>query len=417
VSRAAARRRRALPTPRGLRDLARRAHRTRRTRARIIIEQSFEILPHYRAVSGARLAAVRRSVLHHLGLFYNVTLATGRALTAEDLEPSRQVARRRAAEGVPLGEFLTFFQIGLTVIWEHLMATAGDGPALRDLLLDRVGAVISNQTQLMTALVEAYVEERERLSRFRERDLDEFFSLLVADEAPDAVLEARARSLGLPLDDAHVVAVFEPGAEAEADLRGRLAQRLPASPLRLGRTREGFVAALPDEPQLAQRIEGAASAVDRHVGLGARGCGLASLRRSAREALRALRIGMALGAAGRVHRYDDVAVLDLVGVGSPDSEAFVRRTLGGLLDAGASRSPLETLRQLGAHAHRIKPAAAALGVHPHTLAYRLKQIRRRFGLDLDDPEVRLRVQLALRIFDAKSAPVEPRRPRRRTRPR
>jgi hypothetical protein len=405
-------------TPRGLRELARRVYRTRRTRARIIIEQSFEILPHYRGVSGARLAAVRRSVLHHLGLFYNVTLATGRALTAEDLEPSRQVARRRAAEGVPLGEFLTFFQIGLTVIWEHLMATAGGTPALRDLLLDRVGAVISNQTQLMTALVEAYVEERERLSRFRERDLDEFFQLLVTDEAPDSVLEPRARSLGLPLDEAHAVAVFGPGGgEAERELRSRLAQRLPAAALRLGRTREGFVAALPEDPQLAQRLESAASAVDARVGLGTSGRGVASLRRSAGEALRALRIGAALDGAARVHRYEEVAVLDLVRAGTPDSDAFVRRTLGPLLDAGASRSSLETLRQLGAHGHRIKPAAAALGIHPHTLTYRLKQLRRRFGLELDDPELRLRVQLALRILDATRGAGEPRRPRRRARPR
>jgi hypothetical protein len=410
--------RRTRPAPRALRELIRRVHRTRRTRARIIIEQSIEMLPHYRGISGARLATVRRSVLHHLALFYNVTLATGRALTAEDLEPSRQVARRRAAEGVPLGEFLTFFQIGLTVIWEHLMATAGDQPALRDLLLDRVGAVISNQTQLMTALVEAYVEERERLSRFRERDLDELFQLLVTDEAPDTVVEARARSLGLPFEDAHAVTVFAHGGDdGQRDVRRRLVEGLGASRLWLGRTREGLVAALALEPQLEQRLADAAAALDRHAGLGTSGRGLASLRRSAREALRALRIGLALGGAPCLHRYDDVAVLDLVRAGSADGDAFVRRTLGPLLDGGASRGALETLRQLGAHGHRIKPAAAALGVHPHTLTYRLKQIRRRFGLDLDDPEVRLRVELALRIIAAQRPAAEPRRTRRRTRAR
>jgi DNA-binding PucR family transcriptional regulator len=52
-------------------------------------------------------------------------------------------------------------------------------------------------------------------------------------------------------------------------------------------------------------------------------------------------------------------------------------------------------------------------VHPHTLTYRLKQIRRRFGIDLGDPEVRLRVQLALHVLDARGTPVETRRPRRR----
>lgn len=75
----------------------------------------------------------------------------------------------------------------------------------------------------------------------------------------------------------------------------------------------------------------------------------------------------------------------------------------------AERPRSETLRQLSAHNYRIKLAAAALSIHPHTLSYRVRQIRRRFGLDLDDPEVRLRVQLALRILDARGPVPEMRR--------
>jgi hypothetical protein len=50
-------------------------------------------------------------------------------------------------------------------------------------------------------------------------------------------------------------------------------------------------------------------------------------------------------------------------------------------------------------------------VHPHTLSYRLKQIRSRFGIDLDDPEVRLRVHLALLILEAQGQAPEAARPR------
>lgn len=405
-----------------LHDLIRRVYRTRRTRARIIIEQSLRILPHYRAVPPSRLAVVRRSVLHHLALFYHVTLATGRPLEAADLAPSRQTARKRAAEGVPLGEFLTFFQIGLTVIWEHLIASAGDSRVLRDRLLDRVGAIISNQTQLMTALVEAYVEERERLSRFREQDVDDFFQLLLADETMDSVLEARAKSLGLPLDESRAIAIFGPTPASESqgsdagpdDLRRRLAGRLPETDVWLGRSREGFVALLPGDPDPGARVAAAALlAGDRRVGVGSAGRGVESLRRSAREALRALRIGAALRGTERVHTYASLAILDLVHVGSPGAEEFMRRVLGALVMPGASRTYLETLRQLVAHGHRIKPAAAALSVHPHTLTYRLKQIRRRFGIDLDEPDVRLRVHLALLIFDAQGPVSDGRGARRR----
>ncbi|HVH19523.1 MAG TPA: helix-turn-helix domain-containing protein [Myxococcota bacterium] len=403
-------------------ELIRRAQRTRATRARVIIEQCLAMLPHYRGIPETHLADVRRSVLAHLSLFYRRTLATGGRLTFEDLEPSRLTARRRAAQGVPLGEFLTFFQVGLTIIWEHLIASANDSRVLRDRLLDRVDAIISNQAQLMTALVEAYVEESERLLRFREQDLDDFFRLLLTGDASDNVLEARARTLGLPLDTPHAIAIVAPGAGSASgagigpeEMRRRLTRHLRAR-VWLGRSREGFVALLPPDPD-RRALAGAAgpAADERHVGVGGPGRGVEGLRRSAREALRALHIGTLQRRGERVHRFEDVEILDLVQVDSAASQEFMERVLGPLLQARASRVHLETLRQLVAHGHRIKLAAAALSVHPHTLTYRLKQIRSRFGIDLDDPDVRLRVQLALHVFDAQ-AQTEPRRARRKGTP-
>jgi sugar diacid utilization regulator len=410
--------------PDELHELIRRVYRTRRTRARIIIDQCLALLPHYRGIPDSHLADVRRSVLLHLTLFYQHTLETGRPLTQADLEPSRETARRRAAQGVPLGEFLTFFQVGLTVIWQHLMASAGDSHVLRDRLLDRVGAIISNQTQLMTALVEAYVEERERLTRFREQDLDDFFRLLLGDDVPENVLEARARTLGLSLDAPRTIAILAPdpaaGGEAAVvgpdEVRRRLARHLRGAELWLGRSREGIVALLPEEPDPRALAALAGQPADeRHVGVGGSGRGIEGLRRSAREALRALHLGTLLDRAERVHRYPEIEILDLVQVDSLGSQEFVQRVLGPLLRARESRTYLETLRQLVAHGHRIKLAAAALAVHPHTLTYRLKQIRRRFELDLDDPEVRLRVHLALRILAAQEPGSDGRRSRRRTR--
>ena len=409
--------------PDAFHQLIQRVYRTRRTRARIIIDQSLEVLPHYRGVPDSRLVDVRKSVLHHLALFYHRTLETGRALTPDDLEPSRQIARKRASQGVPLGEFLTFFQVGLSVIWEHLIASVGDSPSLRDRLLDRVDAVISNQTQLMTALVEAYVDERERLSRFREQDLDDFFQVLLAEDATENVLELRARSLGLLLETSHTIAIFGPNASAGSggtavtpdQIRRTLARHLRNGSFELGRTREGFMALLPEDPDpraLATAVGRLAE--DLHVGVGGSGRGVEGLRRSAQEALRALRIGINLRRAERVHRYAEVEILDLVQIDSANTAEFMQRVLGPLLKAGTSRTYLETLRQLLAHGHRIKPAAAALSIHPHTLSYRLKQIRRRFGIELDDPDERLRVQLALAIFDAQTAVPDGRRPRART---
>jgi purine catabolism regulator len=95
--------------------------------------------------------------------------------------------------------------------------------------------------------------------------------------------------------------------------------------------------------------------------------------------------------------YGDLAVLDLVDVGSPRALEFARRVLGSLVDPGASAMQLETLRMLCRHGFSQKLAAAALGIHPHTLAYRVAQIRQRHGIDLEDADTRLRVHLAVLI--------------------
>jgi len=392
-----------------LHELIQQAYRARRGRARIILDDCLERLPHYRDLPMSLLDEARRSILHHLGLFYRVTLETGRPLTADDLAYSRRIARKRAAQGVPLGEFLTFFLVGLTRAWDHLIASVGDDRELSARLLGRVSAVISNQTQLMTALTEAYVEERERLSRFHEQDVDDFFQLLLAVEAVPNVLEARARALGIAPEEPRTVAIFGPpraraggAGVAPEDLRVRLAARLPTAEVWVGRSREGFVALLPEAPEpkaLAATAESVLGESGR-VGAGTPGQGVEGMRRSAREALRALRIGASLGGPQRVRFYPEVAVLDLVGVDTPAAREFTHGALGALLTGEAGRTYLATLRALCAHNFSIKLAAAALSVHPHTLSYRVRQIRRRFEIDLDDAEVRLRVHLALRILDA-----------------
>jgi DNA-binding PucR family transcriptional regulator len=213
------------------------------------------------------------------------------------------------------------------------------------------------------------------------------------------------------MGDPCAIAIFRPSSSTASkgstigpeDLRRQLSARMLGADVWAGRSREGFVALVqgedPDAKVLGATVEDLLGD-DAHVGLGRAGRGVAGVRRSAQEAVRALRIGTSLRRRRRVRRYADVAVLDLVGVGTADAEAFMQAALGSLAEPGASSTYLDTLRQLSANGYRLKLAAAALSVHPHTLSYRVKQIRRRFGIDLDDPEVRLRVHLALLILDA-----------------
>uniref|UniRef100_UPI000380822E helix-turn-helix domain-containing protein n=1 Tax=Streptomyces sp. AA1529 TaxID=1203257 RepID=UPI000380822E len=51
----------------------------------------------------------------------------------------------------------------------------------------------------------------------------------------------------------------------------------------------------------------------------------------------------------------------------------------------------------------VPGTARELGVHPNTLRYRLRRLRTRFGLDLDDPDVRLLAELGLRASGRRPA--------------
>lgn len=398
--------------PDALHLLIQRASRERGGLVRTIGQQCLQQLPHYQDLPAALLEEIDRNIDHHLALFHHVTLEIGRSLSEEDLDWSRRTARERATQGVPLGEFLMFFHVGLRVAWEDLIERAGGDPWQRLALLDRVDAVITNQQVLMAALTEAYVRESERLSRFRERDLDDLFRLLLAQDTPIPALELRARSLGIDLAASWSVAVFAPSQArtaseppvdpAEARDQIRTLETDPArateSEVWVGRWQGGLAALVPQEADPASLESVARTQLGEHgrVGLGepARN---GDLVRSARQALRALELGPTLDASGRVHRYADVAVADLIQTDSETARAFTHHVLGPLAEESANPNQIETLEALARHGYRIKLAAADLGIHPHTLSYRIGQLRSRLGLDLEDPETRLRLQLALLV--------------------
>ncbi|TNC29101.1 PucR family transcriptional regulator [Amycolatopsis alkalitolerans] len=73
------------------------------------------------------------------------------------------------------------------------------------------------------------------------------------------------------------------------------------------------------------------------------------------------------------------------------------------LERHATRSKLDlisTLRVFLAHNGHVDASAAALGIHRHTLRYRLGRIVELLGSDLDDPTARAELWLALRLREA-----------------
>ncbi len=83
---------------------------------------------------------------------------------------------------------------------------------------------------------------------------------------------------------------------------------------------------------------------------------------------------------------------------SPELIAFQEEMLGALLASEGARDLIHTLQVYFEHNGNLSQAAEALFVHRNTLIYRMERIAALTGANLDDPEVRLAMQLALHIY-------------------
>lgn len=129
------------------------------------------------------------------------------------------------------------------------------------------------------------------------------------------------------------------------------------------------------------------------VGRPARGRALGRSLLEARAALDA--------AGGDVASYRDLGSLELL-LSLPDAalEAFVDRVLGPSADSPRLLESLAALLDTGC---RWSEAAERLGVHRHTLRYRMERLREQTGRHPDDPEQRMELWLAVKARQARAA--------------
>jgi DNA-binding PucR family transcriptional regulator len=215
--------------------------------------------------------------------------------------------------------------------------------------------------------------------------------------------EASRRMAAFGLDPrrsyAALLAVPTNGATAEA-VRLRLAGELDAlavphvSTARLDRA--AFLVEASDDDvvlELGHRL--APSDADWRVGIGRPAQGR-SLGRSLLEARAALET-----TDGSVASYRDLGSLELLlNLQDAPLEAFVDRVLG---PAASNPWLLDSLAGLLDAGCRWSEAAERLGVHRHTLRYRMDRLREVTGCHPDDPGQRMELWLALKAHDALEA--------------
>lgn len=120
-----------------------------------------------------------------------------------------------------------------------------------------------------------------------------------------------------------------------------------------------------------------------------------------REARMALSYGRRIWGRDRVIHYDDLGTYRLLlsPGGIEEMKAFADEILGPLdrCEAPRRQALFETLEQYFRCNRRIRQAAAALYVHVNTVRHRIARINGLTGLDLEDSEDCLNVEMALRI--------------------
>jgi purine catabolism regulator len=127
---------------------------------------------------------------------------------------------------------------------------------------------------------------------------------------------------------------------------------------------------------------------------------VAAWPRSLREAEQALVLGRQLFDHARVIDFSDLGVYRLLVLlrESPELWEFYRNTLAALAEYDRKQAAelLKTLDAFFAGLGNLARTAELLHVHRNTLLYRLKRIEEISGLDLEDPEERLALWLALK---------------------
>jgi purine catabolism regulator len=136
------------------------------------------------------------------------------------------------------------------------------------------------------------------------------------------------------------------------------------------------------------------------IGLGSYHPGIAGLRIAYQEAEQAGQIGREFFGPGQVTAFGDLGVYRLLYAFRQSSElaAFCEETLAPLVDYDAKNGStlVETLDVFFRCDASLRSAADALFLHRNSLAYRLRRVTEITGLNLDNLEDRLRLQLALK---------------------
>jgi hypothetical protein len=353
-----------------------------------ILESIAQEVPEYaRPLEGRFGRGIRRGVEEALAQFVAL-IRDPDAGRGSGREVYLALGRGEQRAGRPLDSLQAAYRIGARVAWRRFADACRRARIGTEALALLAEAVFAYIDELAADSVEGFAQAQAEVEDVRRRRRRELVALLLGDppaDAADLVAAGRAARWDVP---AGLAALACP-----EDALARIARRLPAEALTTVVDGEGCVL-LPD-PEGPGRAEALArAAAEARLALGPTVAPTAAAESWA-LALSLLRSGIDGGPLLRVD--DHLAALLLF-----ESRDLAGRIAAHRLAPFADLTPKARARmQETALAHlrhdgNAVAMAVEMQVHPQTARYRIARLREVLGDQLDDPDARFELQLALR---------------------
>ncbi|HEV3125005.1 MAG TPA: helix-turn-helix domain-containing protein [Candidatus Dormibacteraeota bacterium] len=359
----------------------------RRLLEEIALPPEFRQLPYLRAVVGAS----RDGLTTLLQMLHD-----GRRPEAAELAGLGLAGSLQAELGVPLEVLLSGYRLAAKVVWREVVDTAtrlGELPPETVVALSE--QVLEYLDDISGAVGSAYLETRERLVRQRDRERDRLLlRLLAGDTSPE--LRRLAATADLELTPPYRVLALSTSPAVDADRVLSSAWR-QAKALVVGVEPGTWIALVAPGADIVALHRAAQRHAPRLVfGVGPVAATLADVAGAARRARQALAAGPRLRPGEPIYDEREIGVFAALLADTDALSSYVDHALGPLLggDSHRHRALLRTL-EVVLTTRGLSEAARDLGVHRHTVVYRLERISDMLGADLDDPLTRHRLWLAI----------------------
>src|SRR5215211_3521505 len=347
-----------------------------------------EVPDYARAMEGDFGKAVRRGVQIAFQRFLDLVV-----------DPEADVRSARAAyhAGRSLDALLSAYRVGARLAWRRFVETGREAGLAPEVLYDLGEAIFAYIDEISAESADGYAQEQSAAAGEAQRRRRRLVRVLAEDPpASEEAIRTVAAAAGWKLPR-RLAALVVPGDEGtpedalDADAAA-LARRIGVDAV--GAELGGRLCAFVPDPggpgrrrALEAALQGARAALGPAVPWPR---APASLRRAASA--------LALPHDGLIVAEEHLATLLLAADPALGAELAAARLAPLETLNGGQREKMETtLRAWLDRPGQVQAVAAALGVHPQTVRYRMTRLRELFGERLEDPEARFELGLALRL--------------------